>query len=450
MSVSTTNSRDQYLGNASTVTPYPITFDYDDEADLVVVVTDEDGVEETLELTTDYVVGVSGVVTNVAIPATSRVTIFRLVETLQPVSYVENDEFRASTHEAALDRLTYIAQQLERATLRAFRVSESSDYPDELPAVGMINRFLGYDAAGDFGAMSPAEVLAVLELSGTLFDKPTASWADDAARALKVPDFTGQVGIQLDTGAAYRSTGTSAGNWSALVPSALSITAAMLAANAVETAKIADGNVTLAKLANIATQSLIGRGTAAAGVPESITLSAMLEITGGALGLKDGTITAAKLAAGVGAQQVAILQHQAASGTAGGTFTSGAWRTRPITTEVSDPSNIVSIASNQFTLGAGTYLIRGRATAGRVSTSQARVQNITDGTTAGLGNLVRCASSTVEAGVDAHVSALVTIAGSKVFELQHRCETTVATDGMGIASSWGTEVYATIEILKIA
>ena len=57
--------------------------------------------------------------------------------------------------------------------------------------------------------------------------------------------------------------------------------------------------------------------------------------------------------------------------TNGGTFTSGAFRTRDSNTEVADPDNIVSISSNQFTLGAGNYLIEASAPAyksGKVGT----------------------------------------------------------------------------------
>jgi microcystin-dependent protein len=48
-------------------------------------------------------------------------------------------------------------------------------------------------------------------------DAPTAFWADDGERALKVPDFVGQLGLQLDTSAVYRSTGMGAGGWSLLI-----------------------------------------------------------------------------------------------------------------------------------------------------------------------------------------------------------------------------------------
>jgi hypothetical protein len=48
----------------------------------------------------------------------------------------------------------------------------------------------------------------------------------------------------------------------------------------VPTAGIVDGSITLAKLANIATDRLIGRDTAATGVPEALTVGGGLEFTG--------------------------------------------------------------------------------------------------------------------------------------------------------------------------
>ena len=64
----------------------------------------------------------------------------------------------------------------------------------------------------------------------------------------------------------------------------LGITAAMLAADAVETAKIKDGNVTLAKMANLAENNFIGRKTASAGVPEALTATEVRTI----LNVEDG------------------------------------------------------------------------------------------------------------------------------------------------------------------
>ena len=53
----------------------------------------------------------------------------------------------------------------------------------------------------------------------------------------------------------------------------------------------------------------------------------------------------------------AIIAEQQSAGTEAGTFTSGAWRTRSLNTEITDPDGIVSLSSNGFTLQAGTYFI---------------------------------------------------------------------------------------------
>lgn len=60
----------------------------------------------------------------------------------------------------------------------------------------------------------------------------------------------------------------------------LAVTAGKLAADAVTTVKILDGNVTLAKHANMATDKLLGRDSASSGVPEELSVGGGLEFTG--------------------------------------------------------------------------------------------------------------------------------------------------------------------------
>lgn len=55
------------------------------------------------------------------------------------------------------------------------------------------------------------------------------------------------------------------------------VVAGGIASNAITTAKVLDANVTLAKLADIATQRIVGRNTAGTGVPESITIQQVLD-----------------------------------------------------------------------------------------------------------------------------------------------------------------------------
>ena len=132
-----------------------------------------------------------------------------------------------------------------------------------------------------------------------------------------------------------------------------------------------------------------------------------------------------------------------------GTFTSGAWRTRDLNTELADPDGIVSISANQFTLAAGTYLIKWIAPAFNCSLHQTRLYNVTD-------------TAQVEVGVCAFVNvnsvvttssgcARTTIAGSKAFTIEHYCATTSATAGFGQNCAFGVnDQYALVEIFKEA
>jgi hypothetical protein len=143
------------------------------------------------------------------------------------------------------------------------------------------------------------------------------------------------------------------------------------------------------------------------------------------------------------------LQEQQTQNTMSGTFTSGAWRTRVLNTKVTDSGSNCSLASNQFTLSAGTYYITATAPCYQVVRHQARIQNITDGTT-----LVTGQSNGTNTGVVATSYALCcgqfTVAASKALELQHQCQSTFATQGFGLESNFTTEIYSSVEIWKIA
>lgn len=144
----------------------------------------------------------------------------------------------------------------------------------------------------------------------------------------------------------------------------------------------------------------------------------------------------------------AVIQDIKTSGTDGGTFTSGAWQNRNLTTKVYDLTGAVSIASNILTLLAGTYIVRWSAPAYRCSQHQTRLLNVTDTIS------VYGASSHSEnsSGGTARSEGIAkfTIAGTKTFRLQHQCASTRATDGFGIASGFTSneEVYSIIEIWK--
>ena len=127
----------------------------------------------------------------------------------------------------------------------------------------------------------------------------------------------------------------------------------------------------------------------------------------------------------------AIIGDEKSAGTDGGGFTSGAWRTRDLNTEIFDPDSIVSISSNQFTLQAGNYFIEASAPAYHVDRHQAALYDITADNfhTVGTNEYAKGDAGT---GSRSIVVARVTISSANVYEIRHRCQTTFATYGFGV------------------
>ena len=145
----------------------------------------------------------------------------------------------------------------------------------------------------------------------------------------------------------------------------------------------------------------------------------------------------------------AIFNETQASGTAGGTFTAGSYVKRVLNTTVKNDISGCSLSSSVITLPAGTYSVFASANAFAVSRQKLKLRNTTDSTDTQIGtsNQVEAANVTLSS----IVQALFTITASKNFEVQHRCETTRAADGLGRATSFGDdEVYCTITITKVA
>ena len=148
-------------------------------------------------------------------------------------------------------------------------------------------------------------------------------------------------------------------------------------------------------------------------------------------------------------ESYAIIADQKANGTESGTFTSGDWRTRDLNTELRDIDGIVSISSNQFTLAAGSYLVKASAPGKRVNIHQIRLQNITDSTTVEYGTCEQAYGGSSYIVTRSFLSAQFTISASKVFEIQHRCDTTASNTGFGQDVTFGNvEVYTLVEIYK--
>ena len=181
------------------------------------------GLEEPQLLNTDYVVNGEGnpdgghIVMSWAVPITSTVTIYRDIAATQLTSYEEADAFPAKSHERALDKLTYLVQQVLRVTGggdptdlgRAFRLSEASA---GINAVSKINdSVLGIDGFGNAILRTSGETVGWLGIVGT-------AWEDTSERLVITPTYVGQLGFQRDTKTIYYAASLLAGSWAPYFP----------------------------------------------------------------------------------------------------------------------------------------------------------------------------------------------------------------------------------------
>lgn len=153
--------------------------------------------------------------------------------------------------------------------------------------------------------------------------------------------------------------------------------------------------------------------------------------------------------AAVPTQLVAYIKDVKSSGTNGGTFTSGAWQTRDLN-DLSGDTSFLSLASNQFTLSSGKYIIEASAPADQVNSHKAMLYNITDSSNEIIGTTARCGTAQ-STNNRSYITGTVEISSSKTFEIQDYCQTTRATDGFGV--SFGNpsvdEVYTQVKITKL-
>lgn len=154
---------------------------------------------------------------------------------------------------------------------------------------------------------------------------------------------------------------------------------------------------------------------------------------------------------GSGSGQILHVRDQKAAGADAGSFSNGAWRTRVLNTVLTNTVSGASLASNQITLAAGTYKVTARAPAFQVGRHQTKLVNITDT----VDEIIGATSNTSAGGgdpvqTDSILTGVLTVSGSKVYELQHRCSSTKSTNGLGTAANFGiSEVYAELIIEPI-
>lgn len=161
MTVSSTTTKNSYNGNG-VLTVFAYGFKIFDEDDIAVILRDDaTGTESTQTITTHY--SVSGVgsasggnITFGAAPATGKtVVLLRATPLTQATDYTPNDPFPADAHEDALDKLTFIAQELQEELGRSIKISQTNSIATAeftQDATSRANKVLGFDGDGDLVA----------------------------------------------------------------------------------------------------------------------------------------------------------------------------------------------------------------------------------------------------------------------------------------------------------
>ena len=193
MTVETTISRAGPYAGAGTVGPFPVPFRFLENSHLRLLKANvATGAVATLVLDTDYTVtgagNETGAVTLANILAAGyTLTVLRNVPATQEADYVENDQFPAESHEAALDKLTMLVQQQGEVQARALVVPATDPVASrDLPsAAARARRYLSFNELGepvattfDIDAISQASqaaIVAAARAAGLRADAKTAA-----------------------------------------------------------------------------------------------------------------------------------------------------------------------------------------------------------------------------------------------------------------------------------
>jgi len=149
-----------------------------------------------------------------------------------------------------------------------------------------------------------------------------------------------------------------------------------------------------------------------------------------------------------------VREEQTSGTNPQGSVSAAVWNVRILNTVLTNEIPGASLATNQITLPAGTYMIMGHApSSGLAQGHKARFYNATDASATIIGTTEKNAStaSSTEVSNRSTVTGRFTIANSKTFELQHWVNNVAAgATGLAISVPSTVEVYSEVLIWKVA
>ena len=189
-----------------------------------------------------------------------------------------------------------------------------------------------------------------------------------------------------------------------------------------------------------------------------ITLSADTATLGSGVtnnaGVASGTIASGVTfpAGGTGNPiSVAVICDEKSYNTTGGSVSATTWTTRDLNTVISDPDSIVSISSNQFTIGAGTYLVEWSTPAYVVADMKSILYDITGSAVAHVGTSEYGGDSSSSSTGKSIGSVIITPSSSNAYEI--RLYAQWAKPGNGLGTTAGTpnnvSIYTVVKIFKL-
>lgn len=145
----------------------------------------------------------------------------------------------------------------------------------------------------------------------------------------------------------------------------------------------------------------------------------------------------------------AILKDQVAQGTGPQALVNNTWTKRRLQTVVYNQIGTdVALASDEFTLQAGVWAIEWETTCYSSPFLTSRIQNITDGTTVGMGSVEQSNATIVTQ--NSRGSVEVTLATAKALALQYYC-TAAGGATLGVSQVAGAlnEFFSTVKIKRL-